>query len=208
MTVTSSIITSVPLGRIFFPSFVGENGDAKFYAFSIRYTPSEDVELKEHSDASIVSLNLNLNLPVEDFAGSSIYFVSSKEKYTTAFFKGIQLSEDEVDEEGKQQQQQQETKKNAMSARTSEDGRPILQQREIRFDPGMALLHRGMTRHAALPIEDGSRHNLAIWLYGHDGCVRIAPYDEHEQLTIEQRWARRPRDKEKKNSREKEISHA
>ena len=155
-----------PLGRAFFPSLIGQDDDARFYAFSIRYSSKEDVELKEHSDASVVTLNLNLNLPYEDFSGSSIYFVPPK-----TIAKGSVSSN--------------VTMPSSSTKTTSPD------RQEIQFGPGMALLHRGMTRHAALPIEGGSRQNLVIWLYGRDGSVRIAPYEDHEQLTIEERWWKR-----------------
>lgn len=153
-----------PLGRLFFPSYIHTEDDARFYAFSIRYRPFEDLELKEHSDAAVVSLNLNLNRPDEDFEGSSIYFVPPKEKK-------------DVEPSFNTKQQPQAKEIDAV-------------RHEMRFDPGTALLHRGMLRHGALPIENGQRLNLVIWLYGRDGSVRCAPYEEKEQLSIMQRWSR------------------
>ncbi|MGK3753168.1 MAG: hypothetical protein ACI8RD_005475 [Bacillariaceae sp.] len=146
-----------PLGRSFFPTFCGNpEDDIKYYAFTIRYGDDGhdplfatgtggDVELKEHSDASIISLNINLNLPNEEYTGSSIYFVQDGEK-----------------EENK---------------------------RELKFESGTALLHRGMTRHGSIPLKSGQRNNLVIWLHGKDGYVRISPYEEHERLTIPERWS-------------------
>jgi hypothetical protein len=170
-----------PLGRLFFPSFVGEDDDAKFYAFSIRYSADEDIHLKEHSDASVVTLNLNLNLPHEDFSGSSIYFVRPSTKKSGS---------DNFQQQGEKSQRkhQQQLTANTSVTVPIEDCR-----QEIRFGPGMALLHRGMTRHAALPLENGSRQNLVVWLYGRDDSVRIAPYEVHEQLTLQQRWEKKRR---------------
>ena len=141
-----------PIGRMFFSSHVNKNDDAKYYAFTIRYSNTEDVQLNEHSDASVVSININLNLPEEDYSGSSIYF----------------MTEEEGDGEVSQQKPRQ--------------------RHELQFTPGMALIHRGMIRHGAMPISTGQRHNLVIWLYGKDGSVRFAPYELHERLSVEERW--------------------
>jgi len=83
-----------PLGRSLFPEFAGDSrDDAAHYAFTIQYGAEEegdnaeskngkagksttDRDLKEHSDASLYTLNINLNLPDEDYSGSSIYFVA------------------------------------------------------------------------------------------------------------------------------------
>jgi hypothetical protein len=132
-----------PLGRVFFNEYIGQGDDSEAYAFTIRYKSGEDVQLKEHSDASIVTLNLNLNLPEEIFAGSSLYF----------------LDEDK-------------------------------ERHHVIFEPGMAVLHRGQNRHAALPIEQGERNNMVVWLFGKGGYVRFAKYESEEQLDLEERWAR------------------
>lgn len=133
-----------PLGRLLFPDLIGPGDDADSYAFTIRYQHGEDRQLAEHSDASVVTLNVNLNLPNETFAGSSIYFVDPDD--------------------------------------------PDVKHPVEWNQPGMAVLHRGMQRHAALPIESGERHNMVIWLFGEHGYVRIAPYEKEEQLTLQQRW--------------------
>ncbi|KAL3905781.1 MAG: hypothetical protein SGILL_009538, partial [Bacillariaceae sp.] len=150
-----------PLGRLFFPAFVQRDDDASFYAFTIRYSADEDLKLDEHSDASVVSLNLNLNHPEEKYTGSSIYFV--------------------VDEKDV-------TRQSKDTAQSSRNPRPK-QRHELQFEPGTALIHRGMLRHGAIPISEGHRHNLVIWLYGKDGSVRFAPYEPHEQLSRAQRWS-------------------
>eukprot|EP00808_Paulinella_micropora_P003632 g80231.t1 len=58
----------------------------------------------------------------------------------------------------------------------------------VSFTPGMALLHLGALRHAALPLLSGQRDNLIVWLFGRDGDVRIAPYEPWEQLSMRERW--------------------
>ena len=76
-----------PVGRLLFPDRVGCNDDIEYFAFTIRYdgsdddgvvvgdsTPKKDFELKEHRDASIVTLNINLNLPEEGYDGSGVFF--------------------------------------------------------------------------------------------------------------------------------------
>jgi len=130
-----------PFGRTWFNEYAGPDDDKEAYAFTIAYSADKDVKLKEHSDASLVTMNVNLNLPHEDYDGSLIAF---------------------VDEEGT--------------------------KHELVFQPGMALLHRGMHRHSALPLNEGQRHNMVFWLFGENGYVRIAKYDDDERLNLEQRW--------------------
>ena len=107
-----------PVGRMLFPEFVrsGANGagsgggggggggggqtragdDAEQFAFTVRYTPGQDVKLAEHRDASVVTLNLNLNLPGEGFGGSALYFVDEHDpsvRRRVDFAPGMALSE-------------------------------------------------------------------------------------------------------------------
>lgn len=137
-----------PLGRLFFPEYMQPADDAESYAFTIRYKEGEDVQLREHSDASLITMNINLNIPSRqnetNYEGSILYF---------------------VDEE------------------TGE-------HHEVKFQAGMAVLHRGMIRHAAQPIVQGERTNLVVWLFGQHGYVRFVPYEEHERMTPRQRWSK------------------
>ena len=109
-----------PVGRMLFPEFVrsGANGagtgggggggggdsggqmragdDVEQFAFTVRYTPGQDVKLAEHRDASVVTLNLNLNLPGEGFGGSALYFVDEHDpsvRRRVEFAPGMALSE-------------------------------------------------------------------------------------------------------------------
>ena len=54
--------------------------------------------------------------------------------------------------------------------------------------PGDAILHLGGQYHSARAIESGERSNLILWLMGKHDVVRIAPHEEAERLTAEQRW--------------------
>lgn len=130
-----------PLGRTLFPDLIGADDDVEQFAFTVRYQPDQDTQLAEHRDASVVTLNLNLNAPGEGFGGSAIYFLD-----------------------------------------------PHGNRHTVGFTPGMALIHLGSLRHAALPIHHGERENLIVWLFGADGYVRAAPYAESERLTPTQRW--------------------
>lgn len=134
-----------PMGRMLFPEYISDNeDDVETYAFTIRYKNGEDVSLSEHSDASLYTLNVNLNLSHEGYEGSSLYFVDAS---------GI--------------------------------------HHNVTMTPGMALFHRGMTRHASLPLcGKGERTNMIVWLYGKNGYVRIAPYEPQERLSREQRWSK------------------
>lgn len=137
-----------PVGRALFNDTVGTDDDRDFFSFTIRYNAEEDMELKEHRDASVVTLNINLNLPEESYDGSSLYL----------------LDEEDIGSDG------------------------TGTRHFLEFEPGTLLIHRGSLRHAALPISSGSRQNLIIWLFGEDGQVRVAPYNEKDRLTVEQRW--------------------
>jgi len=79
-----------PLARMLFPEVTSRNNpedDHESYAFTIRYHPDQDMELKEHSDASIYTVNINLNLladnteesqytsTTKEYEGSALYFV-------------------------------------------------------------------------------------------------------------------------------------
>ncbi len=132
-----------PLGRMLFPELVGAEDDKEQFAFTVRYRPDEDATLAEHRDASVVTLNLNLNAPGEGYGGSALAFQDAREP----------------------------------SARHT-----------VEFTPGMALIHQGALRHAALPIEHGARENLIVWLFGDDGYVRAAPHPEAERLSLGERW--------------------
>ena len=138
-----------PLGRMLFAELVGAGDDVEQFAFTVRYRPDEDATLAEHRDASVVTLNLNLNAPGEGYGGSALTFQDAREP----------------------------------SARHT-----------VEFTPGMALIHQGALRHAALPIEHGARENLIVWLFGADGYVRAAPRPEAERLSLEERWDLRRHD--------------
>ncbi|CAJ1950850.1 unnamed protein product [Cylindrotheca closterium] len=162
-----------PLGRMFFPEYIGsDEDDESSYAFTVHYqyndgrgdnvestntsaTKRPDVKLKEHSDASVVTVNINLNLPGEDeYGGSQLLFL------------------DDNDDDGPGTNSTEQRRK------------------QLEFQPGMAVIHRGLHRHQALPIEKGERHQLIIWLFGNDGYVRVAPYKPKEQLSVKKRWSK------------------
>ncbi len=79
-----------PLSRAFFPHYSGikEMDDVEAYAFTIHYATRNksnetnatttmtmrDARLPEHSDASLFTININLNLPEEDYEGSVLEF--------------------------------------------------------------------------------------------------------------------------------------
>ncbi len=62
-----------PISRMLFPDVVGYDGQT--FGFSIQWKADTDVSLRPHSDASSVTLNINLNLPGEGFAGSAVSFI-------------------------------------------------------------------------------------------------------------------------------------
>ncbi|MEN0087333.1 MAG: 2OG-Fe(II) oxygenase [Pseudomonadota bacterium] len=61
-----------PVSRLLFPDIVGY--DSQTFGFSIQWQPDTDTSLRTHTDASSVTLNINLNLPGEEFSGSGVRF--------------------------------------------------------------------------------------------------------------------------------------
>ncbi|WP_300063718.1 2OG-Fe(II) oxygenase [uncultured Roseobacter sp.] len=62
-----------PISRLLFPDVMGF--DTQTFGFSIQWQADKDTSLRPHSDASSVTLNINLNLPNESFSGSAVSFI-------------------------------------------------------------------------------------------------------------------------------------
>jgi hypothetical protein len=166
------------------------------YAFTVHYNSSSfcnddldnnddmtskwgDWGLPIHSDASLYTLNINLNVPEEydqDNPAQLVFWGDDDDEYNP----------------------------NKDTNNTTTINTTVV----ITMKPGMAILHRGMHRHQALsmkPPKDNStvkphqqqqrrrRDQLIIWLFGRqhgDYHVRAMPYEQHEQMTVQQRWSR------------------
>ncbi|WP_370979392.1 hypothetical protein [Agaribacterium sp. ZY112] len=61
-----------PIARFLFPELMGY--DSQTFGFSIQYQAGVDTSLQLHTDASAATLNINLNLPEEEFTGSEVDF--------------------------------------------------------------------------------------------------------------------------------------
>ncbi|WP_111980389.1 2OG-Fe(II) oxygenase [Algibacillus agarilyticus] len=61
-----------PIARLLFPEVVGF--DTQTFGFSIQWQAGMDTSLRLHTDASAVTMNVNMNLPDEKFTGSEIDF--------------------------------------------------------------------------------------------------------------------------------------
>ncbi len=61
-----------PIARFLFPEITGY--DTQTFGFSIQYKPQRDTSIRMHTDASSVTLNINLNLPEEEYTGSEVDF--------------------------------------------------------------------------------------------------------------------------------------
>ncbi|MEM9014926.1 MAG: 2OG-Fe(II) oxygenase [Pseudomonadota bacterium] len=61
-----------PVARLLFPEVYGF--DSQTFGFSIAWQAGKDTTLRPHTDASSVTLNINLNLPGEKFSGSAVRF--------------------------------------------------------------------------------------------------------------------------------------
>ena len=62
-----------PIARLLFPDVAGN--DSQTFGFSIQWLPKKDTSLRMHTDASAATLNININLPGEEFGGSAVRFV-------------------------------------------------------------------------------------------------------------------------------------
>ena len=158
--------------------------------------PEKDLELKEHRDASLITLNINLNLPEERYSGSEVYFREFSHAEHTSGTKnsdGFNFFSHSDDAYA------------GLSNRASDSYSSGNSGGIVRFSPGMAVIHLGAHRHGSLPISssntatqgnrsktsnDGGdkRYNLVIWLFGKDGDVRVAPYSKEEQMSVVERW--------------------
>jgi len=61
-----------PIARLLYPDIIGY--DTQTFGFSIQWQPETDTSLQAHTDASSVTLNINLNQAGEDFSGSGVRF--------------------------------------------------------------------------------------------------------------------------------------
>ncbi|WP_136443953.1 2OG-Fe(II) oxygenase [Pacificoceanicola onchidii] len=67
-----------PISRLLFPDVAGY--DTQTFGFSIQWKADTDTSLRPHSDASSVTLNINLNLPGEGFSGSGVSFIDPESR--------------------------------------------------------------------------------------------------------------------------------
>ena len=61
-----------PISRLVYPEVTGY--DTQGFGFSINYKPTTESSIRPHSDASSVTLNINVNTPGEEFTGSTVDF--------------------------------------------------------------------------------------------------------------------------------------
>ena len=80
-----------PIARMLFPEVMGY--DTQTFGFSIHYQPNTDSSIRPHTDASAVTLNINLNLPSEAFTGSAVDFfdVATGQKIALTFKPGTAM---------------------------------------------------------------------------------------------------------------------
>jgi hypothetical protein len=174
--VEKEIIDSVvrPVGRLLFQHYVGCNDDVEYFAFTIRFDgvydddtavfedQVRDVELNEHRDASVITLNVNLNLPEEEYEGSDVYF---REFPYSASGKDTLASASE-------------SKKSYVRFTP---GMAIIHLGAHRH--GSIAISSTENKY-----QRSARYNLVIWLFGEHGDVRITPYPKEEQMNAVERW--------------------
>ena len=67
-----------PVSRLLFPDVTGY--DTQTFGFSIQWQANKDTSLRPHTDASSVTLNINFNLPGEDYDGSAVSFIDPESR--------------------------------------------------------------------------------------------------------------------------------
>ena len=67
------------LALALFPGFAKGDDTCDYFAFTINYEPGKDVALREHRDASTITLNVNLNSASQHYTGSGVEFVDEKD---------------------------------------------------------------------------------------------------------------------------------
>ncbi|OEE63695.1 2OG-Fe(II) oxygenase [Enterovibrio norvegicus] len=130
-----------PIARLLFPEVMGF--DTQTFGFSIQYQPGMDTSLRLHTDASAATMNVNLNLPGEEYTGSELDLYDPATRNV----------------------------------------------KRVRFEPGVAMIHRGSVPHAAHPITSGTRTNLVFWLYGDRMSIpsprlQVPAIDAHDRWTV------------------------
>jgi len=80
-----------PISRLLFADVMGY--DTQTFGFSIQWQADADTSLRAHTDASSVTLNINLNLPGENFTGSGVRFFdrATKQVSELSFAPGTAL---------------------------------------------------------------------------------------------------------------------
>jgi hypothetical protein len=140
-----------PLARTLFPRYVGPSDVTHHYPFTVRYRPDEDVELNEHADASVVTVNVCLEPAADERV---LYF---KEHRTL-----------------------QHKKTEPFSPRAQHGSNGTSPTFVDLSQPGQAVLHLGQIVHGVGPIVASRRSNLVVWLFAEHGDVRIAEYSDSE----------------------------
>ncbi|OED80839.1 2OG-Fe(II) oxygenase [Vibrio cyclitrophicus ZF65] len=80
-----------PIARLLFPEIMGY--DTQTFGFSIQYQANKDTSLRLHTDASSVTLNININMPDEEFSGSELNFYdpATGKMNETTFTPGVAM---------------------------------------------------------------------------------------------------------------------
>ena len=56
------------------------------------------------------------------------------------------------------------------------------------MEAGEGVLHLGGQFHETLPLEEGERLNLVLWMFARHGVVRVAPYPNEQRVGATERW--------------------
>ena len=182
-----------PLAQTFFPAHIGRGDADESYSFAVNYKKHDpstdpasahasahehDVSLAEHRDASVATLNICIGPEGEGgaargFEGGDLRFYGDeppRRSYSSYSSWTERGSPGDVPPRNMHHVHDRE-------------------YHDVRFVPGLAVLHLGGNRHEALPLRAGARTNMVVWLFGKYGVVRVAPRPDHEQLARRERWS-------------------
>jgi hypothetical protein len=156
------------LARWLFPRHVGPRDVTDHYAFAVRYRPGQDVELAEHADASVVTVNVCLE---PDPSNDEVLYFTRHRYHSRPPLPW--------------------NNKGASGRDGAEDSAAAFVELSR---PGEAVVHLGQVAHGVAPV-GGRRSNLVVWLFGERGDVRVAEYGDAETANHAEEaaafWSRR-----------------
>lgn len=125
-----------PITSLLYPDCGGNHLDSH-KSFTVCYKQDGDTGLSYHYDNSEITVNISLT---DSFSGASLYFGDLHKTDMLQQASSIQPQHGVVP--GSQEQL----------------------YTECRHNKGSGVIHRGLHKHGAMPLDEGERMNLIIWM--------------------------------------------